>query len=281
MRRHFGDYMKIKAIFEGKLSAEELAILPTSFDTVGDIIIFNEFPSELKKQEAFIGKTLLSTYPYIKVIAKKSGQYSGDFRTPEIKVIAGEKRKVALHKENGVRLRVDVEKTYFSARTATERERITKLVKPNEEVLVMFSGVGPLAVQISKHTKATSVVGVEINPSAHELAKENALLNKCKNTTFYLGDVNTKIPKSNKFDRIIMPLPKTAEEFLPLAIKHIKSGGVIHLYMFDALENIPSIKKRIKTAFPKVTLRFLRVVKAGQYSPGYYRLCFDIKASFK
>lgn len=271
--------MKLKQLLSKDLTQEELRCLPTSFDTVGDIAIFNDFPQELKKKESLIAEKILNHLSHIKVIAKKTGQYTGEFRTPQIKVIAGEKRKSTLHKENGVRLKVHIEEVYFSSRTSTERERITKLVKKNENVLVMFSGICPLPIQISKQAKAKEIIAIEINPNAHKLAVENILLNKCKNIIPICGDVRKELPKLKKsFDRIILPLPKTAESFLDIALSKCKEKATINLYHFGSIEDIPKTKKRIRTFCKEkgFSCRFLRVVKAGQFSPGIFRLSFDM-----
>ena len=117
-----------------KLTKKELALVPRSFDTVGSIAIFNDFPSALKKQEQYIAQTLMKLHKNIKTVTKKSKQYSGKLRTPKITIIAGEKTKETTHLENNVRLRLNVETCYFSARTGNERKRIANLAKENESI---------------------------------------------------------------------------------------------------------------------------------------------------
>ena len=169
---------------------------------------------------------------------------------------------------------MDIDKTYFSPRLVSERLRIAKLVKKNESVLVMFSGVAVYPINIAKHSKAGEVYAIEINPSAHKFAQENLKLNKISNVKLFLGDVKKILPKINKkFDRIVMPLPSDAEYYLDLAIKKLNKNGVIHFYDFQRKENIPnaSIEKIKKHCNPKI----LNVVKVGQYSPRKYRICID------
>ena len=106
----------LKYYLKDSLPEKELKLMPTSFDVVGDILIFSEFPKELIKKEKLIGKVILDTYHPIKTVLKKTKKYSGKFRTPKLKIIAGEKRKETMHKENTVFIKLDVEKVYFSAR---------------------------------------------------------------------------------------------------------------------------------------------------------------------
>jgi tRNA (guanine37-N1)-methyltransferase len=64
--------------------------------------------------------------------------------------LAGKNTKEAVHGENGVQMKVNLEQTYFSAKSAHERLRIAQLVKPGEEILVMFSGVAPYPLVLAK-----------------------------------------------------------------------------------------------------------------------------------
>lgn len=270
----------LKFYLKNKLNKKELKLVPSSFDIVGDILIFSEFPKELIKKEKIIGQTILENYHHIKTILKKTKKYSGRFRTPKLKVIAGEKRKETIHRENNVLVKFDVEKVYFSPRMSSERKRISELVKPNESILVMFSGVAIYPLVISKNTQAKKIVGVEINPIAHKYGIENLKLNKIKNVELILGNVRKIIPKLKlKFDRIIMPLPKCAENFLDLAFKVAKKGTIIHLYQFLHQNEFEIAKQRIehKCKPNEIEYQILNLIKCGQYSPGFYRICVDFK----
>ena len=168
----------LKYYLKNKLSKKELKFVPSSFDVVGDILIFSDFPKELVKKEKIIGNTILKNYHHIKTILKKTKKYSGKFRTPKLKVIAGEKIKETICRENNVFIILDVEKVYFSPRMSSERKRIVSLIKPNESVLVMFSGSAPYPLVIAKNSKCKEVYGIEINPIAHKYALENIKKNK-------------------------------------------------------------------------------------------------------
>ena len=269
----------LRFYLKNKLSKKELEFVPSSFDIVGDIIIFSEFPKELVKKEKLIGKAILENYHHVKTVLIKTKKYSGRFRTPKLKIIAGEKRKETICKENSVLIKLDVEKVYFSPRMSSERKRIASLVKPNESVLVMFSGSGVYSLVIAKNSKCREVYGIEINPIAHKYALENAKKNKLENKIkLFLGDVKNFMPKlSKKFDRILMPLPKGGEYFLDLALKYIKNKGIIHFYDFLHENEFYKAEEKIKNACKKSKKKFkiLKIVKCGQYSPRFYRLCVD------
>ena len=188
--------MKLKALLKNKLTKKQLELVPSSFDIVGEIAIFSDFPKELKSKEKIIANTLIKNTKNIKTVAKKIKMYSGTFRTPKLKIIAGKKTKETIHKENNVQAKLNVETCYFSPRLSTERLRIANLIKTPESVLVMFSGVAIYPLVISRNSRAKEIYAIEINPKAHKYAKENT--NKSKKIKLFKGDVNKVLPKINK-----------------------------------------------------------------------------------
>lgn len=272
--------INVKELLKKKLTKKELAQVPSSYDMVGDILIFADFPKSLIKKQKIIGNTFLKTHKHIKVIAKKTKKYSGPYRLPKLTIVAGEKRKETVYKENNIRLKLNVEKVYFSPRLSTERKRIYEQVKPKETILVMFSGCSPYPIVISKNTKAKEIYAIEINPIAYDYAVENVKLNKTHNITLFNGDVRDIIPiVGRKFERIIMPLPRGGENFLELALKPTKKGTVIHFYDFLHEDEFKQAEKKVKTACKKAKkkCKILKTVKCGQFGPRIYRLCVDFK----
>ena len=105
----------LRGALKGKLTEKEFSYLRAAFDLVGDIAII-EIPDELVKKEKIIADALLVLLKNVKVVCKKAGMHEGVFRTQKMKVLAGENRKETVHKENDVRVKIDVEKVYFSSR---------------------------------------------------------------------------------------------------------------------------------------------------------------------
>ncbi len=258
-----------------RLTEEELELVPRSFDTVGDIAIV-EIDEELEHKEKLIGEALLKLNKNLNVVVKKLGIHSGKFRTQNLKVIAGENRKTTMYKENNVRLKLNVETCYFSPRLSTERQRVAEQVKEGERILVMFSGVAPYPLVFAKNTEAEEIYGVELNPECHRFALENIKLNKVKNVKVINDDAREAVPGLGKFDRILMPLPKSAEEYLDVAEAASKKGTVVHFYDFVNEEDFPdeSIGK-IRKVFSNAEI--LDSVKCGQSAPGKFRVCIDFK----
>ncbi len=272
--------MNLKQAMSEILGESEIALMSRSFDVIGDIAVI-EIPKELVKKEKLIAEKVMQMHKNIHVVAKKQGAHEGTFRLQKIKILAGEKRKETTHVENGVRLKLNVEKVYFSPRQATERQRIAAQVKKREKVLVMFSGCGPYVFVISKNSPAQEVVGVEKNPVGHKYALENVKLNKAHNVKLVNGDVKTVLPKlKEKFNHIIMPLPKEASKFLSSAFKVADQGCIIHLYDYLGEDEIPKkAKEKVMAACKKAKKRckVLNVVKCGQLGVRRYRVCTEFK----
>ncbi len=281
-------------VLSGKLTAKELKFLPHSQEQVGKILIL-EIPQELEKKERVIAEAYLKTNKQIETVVKKEEIHEGEYRLRKVRVLAGKNTKETIHKESGVLLKLHLEKAYFSARLVGERLRIAKQVKKGEDVLVMFSGAGPYLCILGKHSKAHKIYGIELNPLAHQYALENVRLNNLQwKVVLYEGDVRKIVPKigstadknridqkrrGKTFDRIVMPLPKTGELFLDVALKAAKKGAMIHFYTFCRGEEIKSEGEKIKKLCKqwKRPVKILRAVQCGQSAPYVFRVCLDMK----
>ena len=235
----------IKDSLRSVLTAEELKRLVSGFDTLGNIAII-EVPKGLGKKQRLIAKAVLDSNPAIKTVVKKTGAHQGKFRVEPVRFLAGEKNLTADYRESGCRFRVSLGKVFFSPRLSMERLRIAKLIQPGEVVGAFFAGVGPFPIVFAKNSEMKQAVAIELNPVAVKDLKFNIGLNKLnpdkKNPVIIAleGDVNKIVPKKFKgrFDRIAMPIPKSANTFLKAALLGIKpSGGVIHFYSFSSAEN--------------------------------------------
>jgi tRNA (guanine37-N1)-methyltransferase len=206
-------------------------------DVIGDIAIvrLEGFNAREKRK---IAQALLDEMSNVRVVMEQEGGIEGEFRLKRLGHLAGERRTMTLHRENGCVFRVDVARCYFSPRLSTERLRIAKEAGRKERVLNMFAGVGPFSITVAKLAGA-HVTSFEINEFAAKLHRENNRLNKVESLVdVFSGDVascNSEI--SSRFDRILMPLPERANEFLPTALRMAKRGAVVHYYRHVLGEN--------------------------------------------
>jgi tRNA (guanine37-N1)-methyltransferase len=130
-----------------------------------------------------------------------------------------------------------VEKCYFSPRLSHERFRIASQVSPNEIVVNMFAGVGCFSIITAKNVPTAKVYSIDVNPAAYQYTVENVRVNRLYNKVVpLLGDSKEVVEKQLQgvADRVLMPLPEKALEYLPAALSALKkSGGWIHYYDFE------------------------------------------------
>lgn len=269
----------LKQMLKSIIPEKYLDKVVKSYDVVGDIAIL-EVPKEVENFDVPIAHALKRTNPYIKTVVRKAGKVGTEFRLRPLKHLTGEKRTTTVHKEHGVVLHVDIAKAYFSTRSSGERLRIAQLVKSGEDVLVMFAGIGVYALIIAKFQPNSHIWAIEKNPDAVRYMEQNIRANHMGGIiTPILGDVRTEMPKLGMdFDRIIMPYPEKAKDFLELAFRYIKPQGVIHYYTFlhekDIEKHISEIEKIAKKCGKEIEIQNWH--RAGSYAPRTWRMVFDI-----
>ncbi len=261
-------------------------LIPSSFNIIGSrekAVAIIEIPDDLEGKKKEIAEVLLKAHKNVKSVLQKTSNREGEFRTRKYNLLAGDADTEVLHKEHGYRIRIDPQKVYFSPREATERQRVAEQVKAGEVVMVMFSGVAPFAVAISKkQTDVERVIAVEINPEAVRYADENIRINKLSHKILSLpGDVrHVCVRWYGKCDRVVMPLPLGAENFLDIAVNCLRGEGIIHFYnwgrepkLFEKAEKL--IDENLKKMGREYKIINKHVVSA--YSPHAYKVCIDIK----
>ncbi len=269
---------KLNEALQGDLTPAELRCLVQSYDVVGDIAVII-IPQELQEKEHLIAAAILDQRKNIKVVAKRAGTYGGEFRTLPLEIIGGEERKETIHKEDGVRFLLNLETVYFSVRSSHERKRIASLVRDGEEVLVLFSGIGPYPLIIGRTNPCCQVVGIEKNPEAHRYAVKNQRLNKkITNIRFYEGDVQSVLPGLGRtFTRIAMPLPQSAELFLPVALSALGRDGWLHFYDLQQEGSFSHSLDKVGAACHLAArgLRSATVTVCGHCAPRIFRICVN------
>ncbi len=213
---------------------------------------------------------ILASRVNLHTVLYATSEVEGEYRTKSFEVLAGTPTTRTEVIEHGSRFIIDLSAAYFSARLATERQRIAGMVDEGEIVLDMFAGVGPFAIVIAGH--AALVVAADINPAAVELMLMNCAKNRVRNVLPVLADARhlTGIFPW-QFDRIVMNLPKSGEAFLADAIRLCKAGGTIHFYALVSKER--EHNNRIEELGGDVVAE--RVVRS--YSPAQWHAVYDIR----
>lgn len=250
-------------------------------DILGNIALL-KFSKETKVSEKKkISQNLLKKNKSVTTILEKTGKFKGRLRKQETKFLLGIRTKEVLYRENGCFFRFNLDLNYFSPRLSNERKEIAKKIKKNEEVLVMFSGVGPFSIVIAKLSKVKKVFSNEISKEANKYAKLNIELNKVKDKIEIVsGDIRKISDKINKkFDVIVMPRPQLKDSFLLEAFKLSKKGTRIYYYDFCGIDEKKLILDKIKNEAEKSgkKIKILKTKVAGEVAPYKIRLRVDLR----
>ncbi len=280
--------MKLKDLLKDYLSEEELKHTPSTFDIIGSrdkAVAIVEIHPVLEDKKYLIAESIMKIHKNVKTVLRKLSERKTKYRIREYELLAGEEDTEVVHKEHGVKLKLDPRKVYFSPREATERLRVARQVKPGEVVMVMFAGVGPYAFMIAKiQPLVEKIIAIELNPYAYKYMVENVKLNKVEDKVVpVLGDVKVVAKRwYGQCDRVVMPLPKGAYRFLDEAFQCLKErGGVIHFYFWAREEDLFSDAIEHVWGYAWKYRRLIKVLdkrKVLPYAPGVYKVCIDFRA---
>lgn len=276
----------LKTLLKEKVKPTELKALSKSYDIVGDIVIIRVHES-LKPKAPLVAEAIMKTHKRVKTVLLQTSPILGEFRLCDLQWIAGEHRTETTHREFGCLFKVDLGGVYFSPRLSYERMRIAKLAKLNEVVVNLFAGVGCFSVILARFSKVDKIYSIDINPVAVRYMEENVMLNKVKGQVIPIfGDAKEIVEKQfkNAADRVLMPLPQKAYEYLDQALVALKpAGGHIHYYAFEhATKDESSVEKaeakiseRLQKLKAEFDMPFGRVVRTT--GPNWYQVVIDIQ----
>jgi tRNA (guanine37-N1)-methyltransferase len=276
---------RLRKTLSGVLSLEDTDEIYNSFDVVGGIAIIR-LPCTSPVNAQTAANAIMSRHRNVKTVLLQASPVEGDLRLRRLTHVAGENKTSTVHREFGCLFSVDAAKCYFSPRLSHERIRIARLVDPGETIVNMFAGVGCFSIVIAKHAKHAKVFSIDINPVAVQFMQENIRLNRVYGKVIpLLGDskelVNSRLQRVG--DRVLMPLPEKALEYLPHAVAALKaSGGWIHYYGLEHAKKNESpaekAKSKVVEALAALCLDFkvpfVRVVRST--GPNWFQLAVDV-----
>jgi len=255
-------------------------------EIIGDIAVirvpFWLKPDDLKP----LANAILERIPYVKSVWAGLPGVAGEYRLRKYVHLAGEPRSETIYREHGCSFKLDITKTYVSPRLNYEHGRIARLVRKGEVVTNMFAGVGLFSIIIAKKASPRKVYSIDINPWAYKYMVENIYLNKVDNIVVpLLGDAAKVIEEKlvNTSDRVLMPLPEVALEYLKYAIMALKNReGIVHVYLhIDAAKNEDPYEKaeikvldRLKELCVYGKVVFKRKVR--MIGPRKYQIVLDV-----
>jgi tRNA (guanine37-N1)-methyltransferase len=272
----------LKNILSNILSSDEVSQVYSAFDQIGDIVII-KIPNELMPKKKYIADTILAHVKSAKAVFAQVSPVRGDYRVRNLEFIAGENRTITEYKEHGCRFRVDVAKTYFSPRLSTERLRIANMVGEGETIVNMFAGVGTYSILMARMNKTCKVYSIDSNAVAAELCEANAKLNKVQDRVVSIhGDAGEVIKDklAGQADRVLMPLPESAKEFVDSAVLALKKKGVVHYFIHIKADNKKTSKNLGLQDAHKAFVKYNHIVQQVRVvrgvGPRIYQIVADV-----
>jgi len=270
---------KIKKSLKNNISLELTNFLPEKWEKIGDVLIV-KLDEKLKSYWEEIGKTYAEVL-HCKTVLNDVGGISGIYREPNVEILYGSENTEVVHKENGVRYKLDVAKIMFSSGNMDERLRMANISNKNETVVDLFAGIGYFTLPMAVYSKPRKIFSCEINPAAYKYLCKNIVLNHVPSIVNPLFGDNRSIAPKNVAERVVMGYFEDTEKFLPTAFDCLKNcTGIIHFHNVCSDELFPETPLKIveKTADKyKRNVEFLtyRVIKS--YAPGVSHIVLDIQ----
>lgn len=245
--------------------------IPSGFHIIGDIAVLS-LPSHLNKYRKQVAGAILSRHHNIHAVVSKNPIPRGEFRVSRMELVAGS-GTTTVCREYGFSYRLDVARTFYSSRLASERRRVWMQVEKDERVLVPFAGVGPYAIPAAK--RGARVTAIEKNPDACHFFRENTSRNRVESHILLIeGDLEETIPSLGPgFDRAIIPAPYGCDHAHSIVAPLVRTGGILHLYTFGIASQIPTLVKE----YAGSGFRICCVRRCGNVAPGISRYVFDLE----
>lgn len=252
--------------------------LPEKWEKVGEVITVALHP-DFKNYKEVIGKKYAEVLN-CKTVLNDIGGISGELREPNVELIYGSKETETVHKENGIRYKLDPQKVMFSSGNMDERIRMTTISNNSETVVDLFAGIGYFTLPLAVHSQPKKIFSCEKNPTSYNYLRQNIALNNVADIVEPLKGDNREVAPKNIANRVIMGYIGDTYKFLPIAFECLKNHtGTIHYHDKFSENKVPDnpqkiIEKVADNYDRKAKILNIKTVKS--YAPGISHYVFDI-----
>ena len=272
-------FEQIKKLLSEKIPSELISYLPDKWEKIGDILVI-KLHTNVEHYQDIIGEV------YAEVLNRRSvlcdiGGISGVYREPNVEVIYGSNDCETVHKENGVRFKLDPKRIMFSSGNMDERRRMAKVSNNEEFVVDLFAGIGYFTLPMAVHSRPERIFACEINPVAFNYLCQNIVLNNVTDVVEPLKGDNRKVAPKNVADRVLLGYFGNTYSFLPTAIECLKNhAGVVHYHDIFSDDVVPdAVLQQVDKIVGKYRRKaeFLKCKHVKSYAPGVSHYVFDIR----
>lgn len=278
--RSFDPIDNIRAsILKMGLEENRIGEIPEKWELVGDVLVL-KIPNALGDQKKELAKAYAKELG-AKTVLEDVGGVKGELREPGMERLLG-KETETIHKENGIKFKLDTAKIMFSSGNVDERIRMGRIGNLNNETIVdMFAGIGYFTLPLAVYSKPKRIYACEKNPVSFEYLKKNLELNRVQDIVEPLLGDNRETAPEGVADRVLMGYVGTTHLFLEKALKVLKEeGGIVHYHETCPNELLPERPvQRIKEACSKtdLSIRFFTLRRIKSYAPGVTHVVVDVE----
>jgi tRNA wybutosine-synthesizing protein 2 len=272
-------FENIKRKVSQELSSDVVGALPDKWEKIGSVVII-KISDGLHKYQQVIGKIYAEELECSTVLNDRGG-ISGVFREPNVEVIFGSQSTETIHKENGIRYRLDPQRIMFSSGNLKERQRMARVSNAEETIVDLFAGIGYFTIPMAVYSMPRRIVACEMNPLAYRYLCENVVLNHVSRIVEpVLGDNRQTAPRDCA-DRVILGYLKESYHFLPIALGCLRNNrGILHYHEVVPSRFVPEQPlRRIQEAGKRLerSVELLKTHVIKSYAPGIYHVVLDVR----
>ena len=183
-----------KAVLERRFAEAGLPpeAMPRHWERLGDVVILT-LPKPARPFAEAIAP-LFGEVLRARTVVETMAGIDGRLRTPSVRVLWGGATET-VHREGGIRYKLDVARVMFSSGNLAERVSIADRIRPGDVVVDLFAGIGYFALPIAVRARPAAVFACEVNPVAFGYLVENVRLNRAANVVPLLGDCRETAPR--------------------------------------------------------------------------------------
>jgi tRNA wybutosine-synthesizing protein 2 len=272
-------FENIKKSLKNQIPNDLISNIPSKWEKTGDVLTI-KLPTRLKMYEKEIGKIYADVLNCKTVLNDKFG-ITGLYRKPNVELIYGSKNTETIHKENGIKFKLDPQRIMFSSGNMDERIRMANISNKSEIIVDLFAGIGYFTIPIAVYSKSKKIYACEINTLSYSYLCKNIILNDVDKIVEPLKGDNREISPKNVADRVIMGYFGTTQEYLPTAIDCLKNhNGIIHFHDIFPDERVPEeplkIIKKIAGKYNR-SIKLINCKHVKTYAPRISHYVLDIK----
>jgi len=271
-------FEQIKKLLSKEIPPDLVNKIPDKWEKIGDVGIIKLHP-DLEYCSKVIGKSYAEILR-CKTILNDIGGISGTYREPKTKIIYGSNATETIHRENGIRFKLDPQKIMFSSGNMDERIRMATISNEKETVVDLFAGIGYFTLPMAVYSKPKKIFACELNPVAYDYLSENIVLNNVTNIVEPLKGDNRTVAPENVADRVVLGYFGETSNFLTAAVSCLrKFKGIVHYHDKFPDTQVPDkplkIIKEIAEKYNRNT-KLLGIKQIKSYAPGISHYVFDI-----